>query len=247
VRWRSRGDGSDFRSGHHVGYDGAASVDAVDSGSPPARQFTQTPLPMRRPLPLPLFPSILAVATALSGCTGLSGQSVYDAEGFDAQSAFSRSFPVQSAVACDGARRALLSQGYLVAAASAAQVGARKSFQPRGDSHVQIEFNVVCADNGVRSGSTVFVSAVQDRFALKKAVSSASVGIGPLGYISLPFSGGSDSLVKVASETIRGGQFYRRFFELIEHHLADIDASDAELSAHSPDATSPTPPGTGSR
>lgn len=182
---------------------------------------------MRSPSPLPsCFWSTLFV-TVLSGCTGMSTPTpvvVYERESFDAQSAFARSFPVPPAIGCNAARRALLSQGYVVHQATAEQIGARKSFQPRGDSHVQIQFNVVCAANGTgSSGSTAFVSAVQDRYALKQVNASASVGVGPFGSISVPFSAGSDSMVKVASETIPAGQFYQRFFDLVEHHLAELD------------------------
>jgi hypothetical protein len=48
----------------------------------------------------------------------------------------------------------------------------------------------------------VFVSAVQDRYALKKSPTSASVGVGALGSVSLPFGSNDDSLVKVASSTV---------------------------------------------
>jgi hypothetical protein len=183
---------------------------------------------MRLRFPLPLRPCLppALLALAVSGCAGIGQPEtvVYERETFDVRSAFARSFPVPPPVACDAARRSLLSQGYVVHQASAEQVGARKSFQPRGDSHVQIEFSVVCAADGAgRGGSTAFVSAVQDRYALKKVSASASVGVGPFGSLSVPFSAGDDSLVKVASETIPAGSFYQRFFDLLEHHLAELD------------------------
>jgi hypothetical protein len=175
----------------------------------------------------------LALGLALAGCAAVSKPDavVYERESFEIASPFARAFPVSNALACEAARRALLSQGYIVHLAGAEQVGARKSFQPRGDSHVQIEFSVVCAANSVAAGaggSTAFVSAVQDRYALKKVSASASVGVGPVGSISLPFSAGDDSLVKVASETIPAGGFYQRFFALLEHHLAELDGSGSE-------------------
>ena len=80
----------------------------------------------------------------------------------------SRSFGVSAAQSCEAARRALLSHGYLVQRSNADLVEGRKSFQPAPDSHVQIEFHVVCAQEGPEH-STVFVNALQDLYALKKS------------------------------------------------------------------------------
>jgi hypothetical protein len=65
----------------------------------------------------------------------------------------------------------------------------------------------------------VFVSAVQDRYALKKSPTSASVGVGALGSVSLPFGSNDDSLVKVASSTVTDAEFYRRFFQRLQQYL----------------------------
>jgi hypothetical protein len=73
-----------------------------------------------------------------------------------------------------------------------------------------------------------FVSAVEDRYTLRKTSSSASVGVGPIGSISVPFGSTSDSLVKIASKTIPAGHFYQRFFDLVEHQLADFEEMEAE-------------------
>lgn len=65
----------------------------------------------------------------------------------------------------------------------------------------------------------VFVNAVQDRYALKKTSSSASLGVGVLGSVSLPGGSSEDSLVKVASNTVQNQDFYRRFFERVKYYL----------------------------
>ena len=49
------------------------------------------------------------------------------------------------------------------------------------------------------------------------------MGVGPVCSVSVPFGTSSDSLVKIASETIPSGEFYDRFFALIEHQLAQIE------------------------
>ena len=152
---------------------------------------------------------------------------VYSQEKFDTVSRHARSFGVPAAQTCEAARRALLSHGYLVQRSNAELVDGRKSFQPSVDTHVEIEFHVVCVPEGA-GRSTVFVNALQDRYALKKTSNSASLGVGPVGSVSLPFGSSSDSLVKIASETIPSGDFYRRFFALIEHQLAQIEDMDGD-------------------
>jgi hypothetical protein len=165
---------------------------------------------------------VLLVMLALVGCASSKVPRVYEQETFDGQDTFSREFVADPADTCSAARRALLSQGYVVRVIQADQMEAHKRFQPDGDSHVQIQFNIVCSPTAKGQPTSVaFVSAVQDRYTVKKTSSSASLGVGPIGSISLPFSSGNDSLVKVASETIPTGAFYNRFFDLVEQFLAD--------------------------
>jgi len=156
---------------------------------------------------------------------------VYSLERFDAVSQHARSYGLTAAQTCDAARRALLSHGYLVQRFTSEQVDGRKSFQPSSDVHVEIEFHVVCATVGAER-STVFVNALQDRYAIKKTSGSASLGVGPLGSVSLPFWSSSDSMVKIASETIPSGEFYDRFFALIEHQLSQVEMDPADDPAH---------------
>jgi hypothetical protein len=171
-----------------------------------------------------------------AGCGTGKNTPVYAQEKFEQASRHSRSFGVSAAQSCEAARRALLSHGYLVQRSNADLVEGRKSFQPAPDSHVQIEFHVVCAQEGPEQ-STVFVNALQDLYALKKSSNSASLGVGPLGSVSLPFGSSSDSLVKVSSETIPAGDFYERFFALIEHHLAQVETEGLQQAPGRQSAT----------
>ena len=168
-----------------------------------------------------LLLQILLAAGLVAGCAS-DKPLVYSQEKFDPVSRHARSFGEPAAHTCEAARRALLSHGYLVQRSTSELVDGRKSFQPSSDAHVEIEFHVVCVAEGA-GRSTVFVNALQDRYALKKTSNSASLGVGPVGSVSLPFGSSSDSLVKIASETIPSGDFYDRFFALIEHQLAQIE------------------------
>ncbi|MFY9964067.1 DUF2242 domain-containing protein, partial [Pseudomonas sp.] len=121
--------------------------------------------------------SALGLALVLAGVSGCSSKkaAIYEHENFDDSGTFSRNFPVSEAGSCEAARRALLSQGYIITSSDAGQVNGNKSFQQTGDSHLQISFNVVCArDSGDEQRSTIFANALQDRYALKKSNTSAS-------------------------------------------------------------------------
>lgn len=186
------------------------------------------------------FPSRLAAALlvlAIAGCGSASRRVVYDPEEFDSTTTHSRSYAATEAQTCEAARRALLSQGYLITAANADLVTGRKSFQPASEVHVEVEFRVVCArDQAAKPGqrqSIAFVTALQDRYGIKKTNNAASVGVGVIGSLSLPFSSSDDAMVKVASETLTDERFYDRFYALIDRYLVP-GAVDEKVEAPPP-------------
>lgn len=167
--------------------------------------------------------SVAAMTLVLAACT--TGKAAfYHQEEFNDTSAFSRSFPGSEKAVCEAARRALLGQGYIINKTTDNSLDGNKSFQPASDKHMEIAFHVVCASNGNGKSATMFVSATQDGFALKKSNASASLGVGVLGSVSMPFGSSDDSMVRVSSETIRSSDFYDRFFGAAERYLlVDID------------------------
>ena len=167
-----------------------------------------------------------AGAALLAACTTTGDRVKIAAEAFSSTSTHARNFATPPAFTCEAARRALLSQGFVIGVASGERVDGRKNFQSGAEVHMELDFRVVCAPDG-RGGkkSIAFVNALQDRYALKKSSTSASVGVGPIGSLSLPFSSSDDAMVKVASETITSEPFYDRFFALLQRYLA----ADAEF------------------
>lgn len=164
----------------------------------------------------------LGVALVLAGAAGCSSPktAIYEHENFDDSGTFSRDYPVSDVAACEAARRALLSQGYIITSSDPKLVVGNKSFQQTGETHLQISFNVVCADDGKGTNhSTMFANALQDRYALKKVNNSASLGVGVLGSVSMPIGSTDDSMVKVASETVSAPKFYERYFALVDVFL----------------------------
>ena len=183
-------------------------------------------------------PSALARAAAvalacgatlvMAGCTSAGVKTFGVQENFGSVATYSRLFDATPAQTCEASRRALLSQGYVISSSSADLVEGKKSFQPEPESHLQMLVRVVCVpeanDGKVSLG---FVTAIQDTYALRKTNNSASVGVGAIGSVSLPFSSSSESLVKVGSETIANDTFYDSFFDLVKRYLV-IDQALAD-------------------
>ncbi|HOM13350.1 MAG TPA: DUF2242 domain-containing protein [Rubrivivax sp.] len=170
----------------------------------------------------------VALALLASACTLPPGgarepASVYQHERFQSDETFSRLFDAGVDDTCEAARRALLSQGYVITAAREDAIKGSKRFQPDGEVHIEISFNVVCVPEGAGGAlATAYVSALQDRYVLKKVPNNTSLGVGPFGSISVPLSSSEDSLVKVGSETIPAGPFYDRYFALMQRLLGDM-------------------------
>ena len=186
--------------------------------------------PLRRAAPLILI--------LLGGCAALpesvSGLDrplpAFTPNDFDSASIYMRHILASQEQTCEAARRALLSQGYVVQSASPELVTARKFYQPTADTHYTVEMRVVCAaEDGQDGRASAFASAVQDRYVIKKVNNSASLGVGGLGSVSLPFSATEDNLVKVGSETISDARFYASFFQLFERYVRVLPAASGAV------------------
>ncbi|MDB5845872.1 MAG: putative lipoprotein [Polaromonas sp.] len=170
--------------------------------------------------------TVAAFSGLLGGCAS-QVKSFASQEDFSSTVTYSRLFDATAAQTCEASRRALLSQGYIISSAREDMVEGRKSFQPEPESHLQMEIRVVCApDSPDGKVSLGFVTALQDVYALKKSNNSASLGVGALGSVSLPFSSSNDAMVKVGSKTISSDTFYERFFDLVKRYLVVDDASN---------------------
>jgi len=174
---------------------------------------------------------VVGLALVLAAAAGCSSKkaAIYEHENFDDSGTFSRNYPVTDKQSCEAARRALLSQGYIITSSDPKLIAGHKSFQQTGETHMEISFSVVCADDGSEGHhATMFANALQDSYALKKTNNSASLGVGVLGSVSMPIGSSDDSMVKVASETVSSAKFYERFFALVELFLP----AEAKKAAH---------------
>ena len=66
---------------------------------------------------------------------------------------------------------------------------------------------------------SVYVTAWEDQYVVKKSGTSSSLGVSALGSISLPIGGSEESLVKVGVATVRDPGFYERFHGLLARQL----------------------------
>lgn len=175
-----------------------------------------------------LLGSFVAFALGMAGCASntIEAKKHGPQEKFGAIETYSRLFDAPPAQTCEAARRALLSQGYLVSINNPQWIEGKKSFQPDAESHLEMMIRVVCVpDDPNEKISLAFTTAVQDSYALKKSSNSASLGLGGIGSVSVPISANNDGLTKVGSETITATVFYDRFFELVKQYLlANADA-----------------------
>lgn len=182
--------------------------------------------------------SAIGLAVLLTACASgrsSSSESMPQVEEkFGSAATYSRLFDATPAQTCEAARRALLSQGYIVNKSDKDAVEGQKSFQPQSDRHVLMNIRVTCvAESADGLLSMGFVSALQDSFALKMASNSASLGVSMLGTVSVPVAAGHDSLIKIGSETVTSSQFYDSFFDLMRRYLlvdAPKDLADGRKS-----------------
>lgn len=135
----------------------------------------------------PIFLLSCAVATLLLSACSTTKRIGQEHEEFGATGVFTRNVASTEQTACEAARRALLSQGYVISDWKPSVIKGRRKYQPENDIHAEIEFNVVCvADSKGSNSTTVFANAIRDRYSLKKSNTSASIGVSALGSVSLP-------------------------------------------------------------
>ena len=141
---------------------------------------------------------------------------VHQAERFDGAASHARRHERSAEDVCEGARRALLSQGYLLQRNDRVVLVGGKYFQPDKGRHVELKLQITCVpDSAADHAASAYVTAWEDQYVVKKSTSASSVGVSAVGSISLPIGGSEDSLVKVGAQTVRDATFYERFHALV--------------------------------
>lgn len=175
---------------------------------------------------LRLFRPFVALAfvpalIGLSGCSSTPQAPFYSTDSFGSDSPYQKHVPDDAATACSAAERTLLGDGYIIEGdSSKGSFKGRKAYRIDGNRSSFLEMNIVCLSDS--AGSTIYANGVNSTYDLKKASSSASVGVAVLGSVSLPIGQTVDSMVKVANETITDRVFYQKFFESVEKNLVSM-------------------------
>ncbi len=164
---------------------------------------------------------LLGCVLAWSGCAPSPMR--YTKESFVPDSPYQREVAVDAGMACEGARRALLGDGYLVEPAEGATVKGRKAYRSESDRSTFVEMSVVCAADA--EGATLYANGLLSTYNVKKSSGAASVGLAAFGSVSLPIGQSADSMVKTGEETIGDREFYQRFFAAVETVLAGMEES----------------------
>lgn len=158
---------------------------------------------------------LLSCGLALTGCG--PGSAVYTRESFSTDSPYQKGFGVPAATACEGARRALLGDGYVIDSAGGESVKGRKAYRSDADRSTFVEMSVVCVADP--AGSSLYANGLLSTYDVKTSTSSASVGISAIGSVSLPFGRSAESMVKTSDETISDRAYYQRFFAAVQAAL----------------------------
>jgi hypothetical protein len=174
---------------------------------------------------------LVACSVGLAACS--QNPVVYTKESFAADSPYQKKVRVGAAMACEGARRVLLGDGYVLDRSDGENVKGRKAYRSEADRSTFIEMSVVCVPDP--AGSTLYASGLLSTYDVKKSTGSASVGVSAFGSVSLPFGQSADSMVKTSDETVNDREFYRRFFVAVEGALAEMQPEKAASNAR-PDA-----------
>lgn len=167
--------------------------------------------------------SLIFLSLLLGACATNKPAPAWRAEAFSEETPFEYRTSAAPPEVCSVGQRALLSQGYQVDSLQAQMVKARKYFEPSPGHHMELSISLVCLPT--QAGSVLYASALQTRYELKTSTANASVSVGGMGSISLPWLSDKDSLVKVGEETVSDSDFYRRLFALIQS-LEDITLAE---------------------
>ena len=168
---------------------------------------------MKRPLAKVLPPLLLAL---LASCGG--PENYAEREAFASDARYRRDYTTGAAPLCDAARRAMLGDGYVVGRPDELRLIGGKQFQVDEKQHAILMLYVHCDPRA--AGSTLFVTATEERFDVKATRQSSSLGFPLLAPLYFGTLVESDNQVKIRGETVTQTTFYERFQRAVERELA---------------------------
>ncbi|HET7832144.1 MAG TPA: DUF2242 domain-containing protein [Gallionella sp.] len=160
--------------------------------------------------------ALMLIVPLLAACSG--PRTIAARETFEAESRHYRDYAANPGVACQAARRVLLSDGYVITPDSTEQkLSGDKEFQVDKEHQGVLRVYVTCSQRN--SGSTVFVTATEHHFAIRTSRETTSVGVPLLPPLALYRKNEIDNLVQTWGETVSRQDFYEHFYEALDHQL----------------------------
>ncbi|MDO8933155.1 MAG: DUF2242 domain-containing protein [Rhodocyclaceae bacterium] len=158
-----------------------------------------------------------AVALLLAACGG--DGPVHHGESFAPDSRYRRIFNEADAELCGAARRVLLGQGYVVRSldVGALSLEGSKQFPGEEQAHSVLRVFVNCVAQ--KQGTSLFVTAEEERFDIKRSSSSTAVGLPMVAPITVSRSATAEQQVKTRGETVGDRSFFDRFFTAVRAEL----------------------------
>lgn len=151
---------------------------------------------------------------ALAGCTSAKPPRAFQSETFPSESPFQYYSSREPELACEVAKRALLSQGYQVDDTKPLAIRGEKYFRSNPDQASTLSITLVCLPSNL--GTVIYASGLETHYEMKSKGSNAGVSVSALGSVTLPWSVDKDTLVKVGEETVTDPAFYQRLFQLLK-------------------------------
>lgn len=166
----------------------------------------------------PAMTALLALAV-LTGCAG--NKTHHDREAFAGDPRHRQDFIVPATPVCEAANRVLLGDGYVmtkdIKPESLSFIGS-KEFREDEENRALLRVYVTCISRD--KGSSLFVTATEERFDIKSAHKSTSISLPLVLPISVSSSSETQGELKTQGETIDDKGFYQRFYKAVRKELA---------------------------
>jgi hypothetical protein len=160
------------------------------------------------------FAQAALLCLLLGACANTKSTRAYQTESFTSETPFQYYSNREPDVACEVAKRALLSQGYQVDDAKPRNIRGEKFFRPQPDQATTLSITLVCLPSSL--GAVVYANGLETQYEMKSKGASAGVSVATVGSVSLPWAMDKDTLVKIGEETITAPEFYQRLFDLFK-------------------------------
>ena len=158
--------------------------------------------------------ALVALCGLLAACGSSGVPRSYKSETFPSESPFQYYSSRVPELACEVAKRALLSQGYQIDDVRPLNIRGDKYFRPSAEQGSTLSITLVCLPSSL--GTVIYANALETQYEMKSKGSNAGVSVSALGSVTLPWAVDKDTLVKIGEETVTDPAFYQRLFQLIK-------------------------------